>query len=483
MKASMPHIARVVVLGAVGALASGCAFDASGVGGIDGGEPVDGDLADAPDPTLPDAGPPADGAPPDGAPCVPTCLSGTTLDDCSGGPPVTCPLGCGVGPTEDVCLEIKPSNGVGREQLVGVSNAGVVSAGVTVVLDTDTGEIRAGNTTIRAAGTGVKNGIRYEQIGPSGVFAFASLTVADGGALRGRGTRPLVLLSAGDVIVRGRIDVSAGCPPPLSSQACGGPGGGSGSTAQGFAKGCGPGGDGSGAGGNETGGGGGALGEAGASGADSGMADPGGQGGAIGMCVGPTLVPLAGGSGGGAGGGDVFGGGTVPGGDGGGGGGGVQITSYTRIVVAKLQGGGTPQILASGGGGETGPAGLGGGGGGSGGAILLEAPSVELTAAVAAANGGGGGGGNGTGSGEKGRPDDKQAQGGGGNNDGHGGDGGAKQGAPEAGFGNNAGDFDGTGGGGGGAGLIRINAGLFASGGGTIVSPAAAMGTPASQLP
>ena len=154
-----------------------------------------------------------------------------------------------------------PSSGVLVDHLTGVTAALVVDDGWLV--NTDTGEIRAGATTVRAAGTGVIAGIRFERLSPSiGLFAATRLDVQDGRELRGFGTRALVIAVATDATIAGIIDVDGGlCPDGTADPTCGGPGGGDGGRTTALAAGCGPGGRGRDSG--TTGGGGGGYGTAG----------------------------------------------------------------------------------------------------------------------------------------------------------------------------------------------------------------------------
>ncbi|WP_428265304.1 hypothetical protein [Haliangium sp.] len=398
------------------------------------------DDAPAPDAGVPDAFM----RPPDAAVCMPGC-EGDMLRLCDPDEVLTpCALGCNAeGPA---CFELVPQNGANQGHLNDVDADLVIPAGVLGHIDTDTGEILVNSAIVRRDGLGVVNGIGYYGLPDDiAVLSVNSLSVAGGARLRLTGTRALIILSADAVFIAGVIDVAAGCDGDGRAH-CAGPGGGNGSTNNGTqAQGCAPGGNGG--GGlvltDETGGGGGGFGSDGAPGGDGG--DRGG--GIAGLvngsgCVGPELVPLSGGSGGGAGGLDS------DGGDGGGGGGAVQITSFTSITMAGAPG--ECGVDAGGAGGRGGESDDGGGGGGSGGAILLEAPIINLDAAILAANGGGGGGGGGNAEGN--RAEDgvfgaRQAQGGG-----NGGAGASSAGPAVAGTSGG----DNTGGGGGGTGYIRL---------------------------
>jgi hypothetical protein len=458
------------VVAGLGLGLSSCSFD-------DGGVEPDG--SDAVDASI-DAEPPV---------CVPGC-EGDILVTCpAGGAQRTeCDLGC-VADDDPHCAVMVPSNGVAIDDLdvVPANKLFAVPEGQTYIINTDTGRIdTAGGANIRpaTAGGGVHDatGTYFARVGgdPVAVFAVDALTVAAGGVLRGEGTRGLIILSRGDILVRGTIDFSAGCIDG-GANTCGGPGGGEGATGAPSAGGCAPGGNGVGAPGGgaiaeETGGGGGGLGAAGGAGG-AGSGDTPRPGGAAGQpaasCPGTTLQPLVGGSGGGGG-----GVGDLNGGAGGGGGGAVQLTSLTRIEVNAGSGAGTPASVRVNGAGGTAPAARdqGGGGGGSGGALLLEAPEVAVSSgSILVANGGGGGSGRvprttALANGQPGGISETRANGGVGDDDnlGFGGVGGARSGPAGAG----GGTLDGGGGGGGSVGIIRVNRRTQTIGGDAVISPA-----------
>jgi hypothetical protein len=371
-----------------------------------------------------------------------------------------CALGCDPGASE--CREIVPSNGATRDQLVGVTAELRAPVNSTLLIDTDTGEIRNldDGFEVRAAGEGVEDGIFFQKFDNGiSVFGVDSLTVERDGAIIGDGQNALLLLSDGNVTIEGLVSMSACCQEDeladkVDADRFPGPGGSAGAVpGVSPAGGCAPGEDGNApaAGGeDETGGGGGGLGSDGAPGGLGSLGTAPGAGGDVSNaeCPGPALVPLRGGSGGGGGG---LG---ATAGEGGAGGGAIQITSYTRITVIGFPGQFVQGILANGGGGGPGFDTNGGGGGGSGGAILLEAPEVVVEYVVLAANGGGGGGGGDVTearAGQLGRFDSTQAAGGLGPR--AGGRGGALNGGATIG----TGGADGTGGGGGGVGIIRFN--------------------------
>ncbi|MCE9579923.1 MAG: hypothetical protein K8W52_42795 [Deltaproteobacteria bacterium] len=456
----------LVVLGA-------CSFDKTGIGAGNDGPP--GGIDAATD------GPPADAA------CASSCV-GAVLKGCGGSPDITCDLGCStMGGAH--CEVVVPSNGVGLDALTGVTGGITTTTPADpqsrheYTIDTDTGLIQDWGTsgfpsgspsTVRAAGTGVRNGMNFQTSASLATLAVDHLTIARDSVLYGFGTRPLAILSSGDVAIEGAIDFSAGCYDADGTTfltSCGGAGGGAGSTNK-NAGGCGAGGDGVDS--HATGGGGGGYSTAGAKGGDF-MGATGGAAGTSAACPGVTLEPLAGGGGGGAG-------SSGKGGAGGGGGGAIQITSLTRIGLTHSTGTVNDTMIYVAGAGGSGPteANIGGGGGGAGGAILLEAPMVQIgSTAILSANGGGGGGGRQVGlvaNGAYGTKTTSQAAGGAGDavvaTTGRGGAGGARLGAPAVGTGGG----DGTGGGGGAVGRIRINTLAAPTLTGAVVSPDASTG-------
>ncbi len=422
-----------------------CSFDTTGINGDrDGANPViDAAVFDGASPVI-DADPG-----PDQDSCVDECLTGTVLHDCDTGEDVTCDLGCYDSGTPH-CGQLVPSNGASANQLSGVSQGLHIGADAKADIDSDDGTIEIDGDTIREAGVGVgPSGIGYFTLDDSriAVLAVADFTMADGSYLEIHGARGLIILSDGEVVIEGFIDIAGGCPDDLANVSCAGPGGGQGAVFEVHAAGgCGPGGDGwGGSGVPDAGGGGGALGKNGAKGGDASDASLGGSAGLASGCPGATAVPLRGGSGGGTG----HESGT---GAGGGGGGALQITSLTSISIL----GSGAAIWAGGAGGGGTEDTHGGGGGGAGGAILLEAPAITLQDGGLAANGGGGGSGNGGSAGEYGLLETAAAQGGanpGSDTSGDGGAGGARYADAQPGDG----PIDGAGGGGGGGGIIRFN--------------------------
>jgi hypothetical protein len=365
---------------------------------------------------------------------------------------VHCPLGCSTGQAR--CNDLAASNGL-SEFLDGARMAPplFVSAGSTI--DTDLGVI------IDPAGVPfVPEGVLVGA--PAGgidvrVFFASSATFED---VLVTGSAALALISAGDVLIEGRVDLSGtlasnGPGAMDTDDACKGKAG-SGNAAEGLSS---------------SGAGGGGFGTAGAKGGDTGVLFVGGDGGAS---VGnDTLTPLRGGCRGGGFGAQANGAA----------GGALQISSGTRIAIASngyidVAGAGGYRDLVTG---------SGGAGGGSGGAVLLEAPSVEIAPLGGiSANGGGGGCFNEPGGADGALSFDPALGGLGSSGKGAGGLGGARnQPAPTPGqdvtF--EEGNSNAAGGGGGGAGRIRINtlAGVFASMPAAIISPEPSIGVLALQ--
>lgn len=379
--------------------------------------------------------------------CSPACQN-DQLTTCTG-PMVTCPLSCSE-VSDPHCIGPKPSNGVDPGLADPLRGTTTISAATT--LNTDTGAITGGVS--RANGTGIDGGIGYFQApaisaggAPLGIFVFHNLTVDAAATLRFTGTHAAVLLVGDAAKIAGAIDVAAG----HGAQSAAGPGGGTGGTENGPARGCGPGGAGARSGtAFDSGGGGGGGSQDGGPGGDT----SGTTGGVVGKtCLPAKLEPLQGGSGGGRG----SPGTAVSGASGGGGGGALQITALGSLEI-------TGTINAGGAGGEGGPASAtdagAGGGGGSGGALLFESPSVMISdkAILTANGGGGGGGGSGTNGalaglqGDNGTTSTATPQGGGGQESMNGGGSGGAVGPPDVGgFGSSNG-----GGGGGGVGAIVI---------------------------
>lgn len=311
------------------------------------------------------------GGPTDGAidgPAIDACATpascaGDDLVTCAA--TVTCDLGCSE-QGEAHCLALAPSNGVSPDLLDGAT----ADVSGEWNFDTDDGEIRKGNTTLRAAGPGVIAGIGFVELGGMGIWTARSFTVGPADDWTGSGGNTMVLYAATTIDVRGVIDVGA-------SGETGGPDGSDGTASQAGTSCRGRAGRLLAAGFGEGGGGGGAR-DKGGDGGPSNMAGATGLGGAS-CSSGSTTIPLRGGAGGGHGAGSSSN-------HGGGGGGAIALVAMESISISGTVG-------APGAGGDAGagtsPSGEAGGGGGSGGAVLVEAPVVTISGEVTA-NGGGG---------------------------------------------------------------------------------------------
>jgi len=399
--------------------------------------------------------------------CTPgeTSCSGTTLQTCNsdgtGFDSSSCALGCNS--TNTNCKSLQPTAPATAGDFVygGLSDLTIAATQTLLVFDTDTGEIRdQANTVVRMPNAtpmtrNVEDGIGFHRVSGVGIWTFTKLTVPATTTIVFKSQYAASILAVGDISIAGTIDARGYGDPTMNATLCMGTVAGPGGSAGGVAGG--------GAGGSVTdtmaGGGGGGYGLAGGIGGKHG-----GNQGAVGPVTGTTAInPLAGGFGGGS-----------SNGVGGGGGGAVQLASEGTITVSGI-------INAGGCGGTQGDATHGGGGGGSGGAVLLEAPTVHVTATgVLAANGGGGGGGGDAAAtaGEAGRPNDTRASGGAGGTNGFtGGNGGFLATAAQPGA-----DGNGAGGGGGGVGRVRLNSTSGATlDTNSILSPAASQGTAVIQ--
>lgn len=230
----------VIRLALAGWLAAGCTFDPSGVVVSD-------------DPALLDAGPLQGDARlllPDGGACVPGC-DGDQLRTCEPEERLTpCPLGCDA--EAGACLaRLTPSNGAGIAHPLDVTAALVIPAGTRGIIDTDTGAIEVNGESRRPAETNsIANGIGFYLISNQlAVVSATGFAVEAGATLEASGERGLIILSTGDALIQGVIDVSAGCDDQDFVH-CAGPGGGAGVTTNaGTPGGCAPGGNGGGGGG------------------------------------------------------------------------------------------------------------------------------------------------------------------------------------------------------------------------------------------
>ncbi|HEX9101107.1 MAG TPA: hypothetical protein VF997_02830, partial [Polyangia bacterium] len=366
-------------------------------------------------------------------------------------PPCACATGCG---SDGHCLALAPSGPVTAGDY-GMAGLAVYNVTGNITINTDTGAITGPGPLMRAAGSGVINGVGFHVVkqtgGPGvGVFSVAALMVAGAAKINVTGANAFALASAGPVTIDGVVDASCSGMMPGPGGFAGGMGAMDGT---GPAAGAGKAGTGGGGGNPASGGGGAGYGDAGGTGGLIQGAAP-NAGVPFGDLTSPTFV-LAGGPGGGGG------AGTTMGGKGGGGGGAVQIVANGALTV-------TGTINVGGCGGLKAGIADGGGGGGAGGAIVLEAVHVTLSStAVLAANGGGGG--SGDDGGHDGSPANASvvpAPGGvaGKTTGGNGGAGGASNGMPGQHFtsGRNGGIPDPTqdfgGGGGGGVGRIAVRA-------------------------
>jgi hypothetical protein len=357
-----------------------------------------------------------------------------------------CLLGCS---EEGVrCLDVDPVNGLG-EFLDDAEAGPALELTAGSIINVSTGTVHVGGVPVPVQSSlldAPPGGVQVR------VFPVRSLLVSGDVEVVGATAAVLpaiALVSHGPIAIQGRLKIGrAGA-------------GLSGAGSSGVCKAC------AGENGACSGRGGGGFGSRGGDGGDSGVARPGGSGGAA---VGSSqLVPLRGGGPSGS----------QSGSSSGRGGGAIQLVSRQNITISA---GG---VIDAGG-----ERGLGAMGGGAGGGILLEAPIVSVVGAGSAlAAGGGGGGCSGTvlTQAEDGRPDGLPAAGCVSQDSGNGGAGGAAQGLP----GDGAGDIDppcpaalpAGGGGGGGRGRIRINTatGTFAAGSGAIVSPQASVGALAAR--
>jgi hypothetical protein len=328
-----------------------------------------------------------------------TCKDAMTLETCNAaGNAVTtksCVAGCSMSGSAH-CETIYPSPPAASADLTAANTMAITFPPGETRINTDTGEMAGAYTRAAngvSANTEVVAGIAFHQNNMgTGIFSFASVTVAKGATVKIFGVNAVALVSAGDFVVSGIIDArpfdSTGTLCPTTP--VGGPGGHAGGVSGKLNMGT-PvsggvgGGAGGGAGGmnaiqgNNAGGGGGAYfaqGGAGDQGCHTGT--PSTTEGLGGTAFAYSFV---GGSGGG-------GGGNFNGAIGGGGGGAVQIVSGTVITIGEGSAVEGINVGGCGGQGQTGA-----GGGGSGGTLLLEAPFVQLNAqGVVASNGGGGGG-------------------------------------------------------------------------------------------
>ena len=228
-------------------------------------------------------------------------------------------------------------------------------SGETLLFNTDTGQITKNGTTIRPAGdNSVSNGIGV-RVNPSGTgvtaFHMGSLTVASGATVQYAGSKPLGLLTTGDVAIAGAVTADAAGAAAHTGSGAGSSGGCTSAVAAG----------------------GGGAGYAAAGGSGGGATPI--AGGAGGVSYGTTDIssaPFLVGSGGGDGG--------SPGAcstvsHGGRGGGGLMVIALGNVDVSGA-------FLSAAGGNATTTTCSAGGGGGSGGSLLIVTPNYTDTAAT-----------------------------------------------------------------------------------------------------
>lgn len=259
-----------------------------------------------------------------------------------------------------------------------------------------TGNVTIDTSALSISGPGTEGlTLRTEDHDPAGgpelaLLHVGTLTINENVDVRVTGSRPLVIISAEDIVLNGSIEAGAEGQTAGAGGAEPGAGAGAGQEGAHFEGTS-----------NDAGGGGAGHATAGGRGAQ-GCTERGGfgtscddsdaaEGGPAGVAYGEAaLETLFGGSGGGRGG---EGGNSCPGGPGGAGGGAVQLYALGTITVGSNGG-----VSVGGGGGQGGDrqdgedscAASGGGGGGSGGSVYLQADSIRIDGVIAA-NGGGGG--------------------------------------------------------------------------------------------
>ncbi len=297
--------------------------------------------------------------------CPDNACVGDMLVGC--GTMVACANGCGG--TTPHCLTLAPSNGLNATMLVGAT------ADVTLDklnFDAGDGSIKMMSTDIRAAGTGVKSGIRWEVVNGVSVWTANTWTLSGGNEWSFSGTRPVALFANSTITISGALG-------GLNATGSVGAVGGTSSNASTVTGGC-LGRAGRVNDGNHAEGGGGGGGGDNLKGGNGGPSNFGGVlTGVGGMCATrPTTIPLVAGNAGGASGG-------APGG---GGGGAIALVAMDSVII-------TTNVSTSGAGGSN-LGSNGGGGGGGGGAIFIEAPNVSISGQLTANGGGGGAPGGGT---------------------------------------------------------------------------------------
>jgi hypothetical protein len=280
-------------------------------------------------------------------PNVTTCIMGALQTcDASGSSATTvpCALGCGSGGA--TCASFTPSNNL-ASALASAASAASVEIPAGAVVDTDAGTI---------TGTMVDSTIVMVQAIAIRVFAAPSWTLP---SIQIRGDKPVAFVASGKITVNDTLDASAGLTngfapgAGLADESCAGQ---SLEVAMCGSAYCGPG-AGGGGGGTQGGNGGEYM-----------------SGAAGGGAIATGFAPLVGGC---SGGGESGLGAPATGG------GGVQLVSATEVDLDAL-------VDVSG----AGAVGVGGGGGGAGGMVVIESPTISISATggIRAIGGGGGGG-------------------------------------------------------------------------------------------
>jgi hypothetical protein len=275
-------------------------------------------------------------------------------------------------------------------QSLALSN-GAFDPAATVIIDTDSLTISGGFT---GTGTTVSADTGFGSYSIA-VFAFTDFELDALVSIQTVGSRPLAILSLGDLEVSGTIDVSARLGtghPDYNEELIAGPGGGNGGlgnttnvgTQQNGFTAAGAPTSSRGTWVNNGGGGGGAFGGNGGRGENN----SGGATGPFGTAF-ASLATLSAGIQGGSGGATAGGGSAFYLGGGGGGGGGIELGADGTVAITV-----TGQVLANGGDANNNPGvpgtGIGGGGGGAGGGILIHGTNVQQHGVLSAVGGNGG---------------------------------------------------------------------------------------------
>src|SRR5207245_133039 len=129
--------------------------------------------------------------------------------------------------------QLVPSNGIPADRVGSVAMTITITNDAT--FDGETGAISGAIT--RAAVTGVDAGIRFDRVGPYGVFTFAKLSIGANATVDFNGDNAIVFLVATSAAIDGTIDIAGGA----GAQGQAGAGGGDGAIYGVAAHGCGPG--------------------------------------------------------------------------------------------------------------------------------------------------------------------------------------------------------------------------------------------------